>query len=187
VTGIIVLGGRIDEAIAKSRGSPSLTHAGARMPEGAALALRYRDAKLVFTGGSADLGGSTMTEAAVAKAFFTQLGIAPERLVLEDRSRNTFENAVFTRAIVKPAPGERWLLVTCAYHMPRAVGVFRKAGFSIAPWPSGYETSGRWSDVWRLRSDLSHGLRLTDRAAREWIGLLAYWATGKTDALFPKP
>jgi len=67
------------------------------------------------------------------------------------------------------------------------VGVFRKAGFPVTPWPAGYRTTGRWSDVWRLQTHLSQAVSLTDTAVHEWIGLFAYWATGKTDALFPAP
>ena len=63
--------------------------------------------------------------------------------MLEDQSRNTRENAIFTRRLVDPKPGERWLLVTSAWHMPRAIGVFRKAGFEIEAFPVDYLSNNK--------------------------------------------
>ncbi len=83
------------------------------------------------------------TDAATAPRMLTALGVAPERLILEGKSRDTFENAQFTKGMVKPAPGETWLLVTSAFHMPRSMGLFRKAGFDVTPWPVDYRTTGK--------------------------------------------
>ena len=85
------------------------------------------------------------------------LGIPAERIELEDRSRNTVENAVFTRALVNPKPNERWLLVTSAAHMPRAIGTFRQAGFPIEAYPVDWRTSGM-VDLVIPFSNLGHGL-----------------------------
>ena len=68
------------------------------------------------------------------------------RLTLEDRSRNTIENAVYSKALAQPKPGERWLLVTSALHMPRAMGAFRQAGFAVEAYPVDYQTNG-WRDM----------------------------------------
>lgn len=185
--GIIVLGGGVNELITRFRGPVELSSAGDRMTEGAMLARRFPQAKLVFTGGSAALLGSPYREAHVARQLFVGLGLPAEQLVFEDKSRNTFENAAFTRDLLKPEPDQTWLLVTSASHMPRAVGIFRKAGFNVTPYPVDYETLGVPGEFFVMSSDVLESLRRSDRAVREFVGLVAYWHTGKTDALFPRP
>jgi uncharacterized SAM-binding protein YcdF (DUF218 family) len=187
--GVIVLGGAMDETMIANRGALVLGPSGSRMTEAAALALRYPNAKMVFTGGSADIlgNGSSMSEAQGARLLFTSLGLPPDRFVYEDRSRNTWENAIFTRDLVQPKAGERWLLVTSATHIPRAMGVFRQAGFDVVAWPAHYFTSGRLRDALSPARQASDGLMLVDIAAREWIGLVVYRLTGKSNALFPAP
>ena len=125
-------------------------------------------------------------EADFAAAVFESLGIAKSRLIMERRSRNTQENAEFSRALVAPEDGERWLLVTSAFHMPRSVGLFRKAGFSVEPYPVDWRVGGA-PNLLTFSSIAIEGLERTDIAVREWIGLAAYWATGKIDSLLPGP
>jgi uncharacterized SAM-binding protein YcdF (DUF218 family) len=184
--GIIVLGGAVDEAMGQSHGQISLEEAAERMTEGAALARLYPNAKLVFTGGSNAFFGRDGSEAGDAKRLWMDLGIPGERILLEDKSRNTYENAVMTRDLIRPQLGERWLLVTSAFHMPRSVSLFRKAGFPVIPFPVDYRSEASLTRLRPMRES-SDGLRRFDLAAREWIGLAAYWASGKTDALLPGP
>lgn len=185
--GIIVLGGGVDQLITRFRGPVELSGSGDRMTEGAMLARRFPQSKLVFTGGSAALLGSPYREAHVARQLFVGLGLPSEQLVFEEESRNTYENAIFTRELMKPEPGDVWLLVTSASHMPRAVGIFRKAGFDVTPYPVDYQTLGVPGEFFVMSSRVLGGLRRTNRAVREYVGLVAYWWTGKTDALFPRP
>jgi len=117
---------------------------------------------------------------------FKSLGIPASRITLEKQSRNTIENAVYSKTLAQPKPGERWLLVTSALHMPRAIGAFRQAGFAVEAYPVDYQTSG-WEDVLNVVGGLSGGLSGTDKAMHEWIGLIAYRITGKTSELFPGP
>jgi DUF218 domain len=105
---------------------------------------------------------------------------------LEDRSRDTDENARQSKAIAQPRPGERWLLVTSAYHMPRAVGAFRRAGFAVEAYPVDWRTRGQ-QDFIQPFSSVSDGLKRLDTAAHEWVGLLVYWLTDRSSALFPGP
>ena len=184
VDGIIVLGGAVDTLVSGGRGVTMLNEAAERLVEGAALARRFPRARLVFSGGAAEVLYQGTTEAAGARRLFARLGIAPERLVLEDRSRNTAENAAFTRELVQPEGDARWVLVTSAFHMPRAVGCFRAVGFEVMPWPVDYRTRGA-ADAWRLFPRASEGLRRVDLAAKEWAGLLAYYVTGRTEQLLP--
>jgi uncharacterized SAM-binding protein YcdF (DUF218 family) len=185
VDGIIVLGGAIMPDMSEDRGIPSLNAAAERMTEGVALARRYPEARLVFTGGTAALIPGRMTEAGAAERLFTALGIPPARLTVEDVSRTTWENAVETRARIQPHPGETWLLVTSADHVARGVGAFRAVGWDVIGWPVGYKSGHGWR-LW-LPGPIGTRLAMLDEAVHEWIGLVVYRALGHSSALFPAP
>src|SRR5215469_9900994 len=142
--GIIVLGGPIDADLSVEHDTPVVRSAADRLIAGAALARKYPNARFVFTGGSPNLIDNDAREADYAGAIFESLGIPRSRLIMERRSRNTYENARFTADMVKPKPGERWLLVTSAFHMPRSVGLFRKAGFTVEPYPVDWRVTNRF-------------------------------------------
>jgi uncharacterized SAM-binding protein YcdF (DUF218 family) len=164
----------------------ALDEAAERLTVVAELARRFPAARIVYSGGSGALIYKEGAEADFALPLLESFGIARERLIAESRSRNTVENAIFTKELARPKPGERWLLVTSGYHMPRSVGIFRKAGFPVEAYPVDWRTRGR-ADLLRPFGSLADGLRRTDTAVREWVGLLAYWLTGRTSALFPAP
>jgi len=184
--GIIVLGGPIAADRSVVHNTPVTGSGTDRFIAAAALAHRYPDARVVFTGGSANLMSNDAKEADFAAEIFASLGLPKARLIMERQSRNTYENAVFTKALVGPKPGERWLLVTSAYHMPRSVGLFRKAGFPVEPYPVDWRV-GDASDLFSLSNFSGDGLFRTDTAFREWLGLVAYRLAGRTGALFPGP
>ncbi|WP_244400829.1 YdcF family protein, partial [Aurantimonas manganoxydans] len=138
--GIIVLGGAFDTRVARTRGMNELNDAADRVTAGMELAQRYPKAKLLFSGGVAALLEEDIPETEAAEALYRGLGLAPDRLLLDGRARDTFENAVFAKELAQPKPGEVWVLVTSASHMPRAVGCFRVAGFDIVPYPVDYRT-----------------------------------------------
>lgn len=184
--GIIILGGPIDTDISAAHNAP-VTRGGAdRLIAGAALASRYPNARVLFSGGSANLISNDAKEADYAAEIFASLGVPKTRLTMERLSRNTYENAEFSKALVAPKPGERWLLVTSAYHMPRSVGLFRKAGFNVEPYPVDWRVGGR-ADLLSFTDFSVEGLVRTDTGLREWIGLVAYRLAGRTDALLPGP
>jgi uncharacterized SAM-binding protein YcdF (DUF218 family) len=184
--GIVVLGGAIDPEFAAARGAPDLNEAAERITVVAELARKYPSARILYSGGNGRLAFGSSAEAQFAGALIESFGVPESRLILEDRSRNTAENAIFSLQLAMPKPAERWLLVTSAYHMPRAMGVFRKAGFAVEAYPVDYRTRGA-ADLLIPFDDVASGLRRTDTAAREWIGLMAYWLTGRSAGLFPGP
>ena len=184
--GIIVLGASIEAELSAAHGTPVVRSSPDRLIAAAALAHRYPKARIVFSGGSANLISNDAREADFAGAVFESLGIDKSRLVMERASRNTQENAEFSKAMLAPKDGERWVLVTSAFHMPRSVGLFRKAGFAVEPYPVDWRV-GRRSDAWNFTNVAVDGLGRTDLAAREWMGLIAYRATGKIDELLPGP
>lgn len=186
VDGIILLGGSEVPEIALTRGVPAVNDAGERVIVFSALSRAYPEAQLVFSGGSGNLGEGGPMEARAIREAFKDVGIDPNRVVYEGRSRNTAENAAFVRAMIEPKPGARWLLVTSAFHMPRAVGAFRKVGFPVIASPVDYRTIGP-DGLGAPFLRAAEGLDLTDLAAKEWVGLTAYYLTGRTNALFPAP
>jgi uncharacterized SAM-binding protein YcdF (DUF218 family) len=186
--GAIVLGGSVDEALAAQLDRVILSEAVERLRAPVELRRRYPDMRIVFTGGSSALRASQTTEAQTVRRFWRELGLDRDdgSVLYEDRSRNTHENAVFARELVRPKPGERWLLITSAMHMPRSMGIFRRAGFDVVPYPVDFRTSGNWGD-WRPFHSALQKLYIVSFAAHEWLGLVAYRLTGRTDALFPGP
>ena len=186
ITGIIVLGGGEDGHAADSPQLAALNEAAERYTEAAALARRLPVARLVFSGGSGALLTAVVPEAEPAGRLFEALGIPNDRITLETRSRDTHENALFSARLLQPRPDQRWLLVTSAWHMPRAMGCFRRAGFAVEAWPVDYRTPRRLELV-RLHNSIPEGLRRIDFVVREYVGLVAYYAAGRTDALWPAP
>jgi uncharacterized SAM-binding protein YcdF (DUF218 family) len=185
--GIIVLGGPIDADLSVTYDTPVVRSAPDRIVAGAMLARRYPNARIIFTGGSANLISNDAREADYASAIFEGLGIDKSRLIMERRARNTYENAVLSKELVQPKPGERWLLVTSAYHMPRSVGLFRKVGFPVEPYPVDWHVGPNLRAAFSFSTVADDGFARTDTAVREWMGLLAYWITGRTGAFFPGP
>jgi len=181
VDGIILLGGAVDPERTAEYGQVALNRSGARVTETLRLAQRYPAARIVLSGGVGGLLNEPTTEAAATARLLTELSVAPNRLVIEDKSRTTHENAVFSKHIVNPKPGEVWILVTSADHMPRAVGCFRHIGWPVVADPVDFEA------VRRLHISLAHGLDSIDLAVHEWLGLVFYRIAGWTDALLPGP
>lgn len=186
VEGVVVLGGGFEGAINLVRGGYDLNSGGDRFVEAAVLARRFPDARVLVSGGTGTIILEGEGDADTAPRLLVALGVDPSRLLLENHSRNTFENAQFSREMADPKPGETWLLVTSAFHMPRSVGLFRKAGFDVVPWPVDYRTSGA-EGIGLFRDNPADSLQTSTMAIREWIGLVAYRAAGRIDQILPGP
>jgi uncharacterized SAM-binding protein YcdF (DUF218 family) len=191
--GIIILGGPVRIGVSQAHGTVELDRSAERFTTIPALAKRFPNARIVFTGGNGSLAenlAGAPSEAPFAVELLESFGIPRARILVEDRARNTAENARFTKALLNPKPGERWLLVTSAEHMPRSVGSFRKAGFPVDPYPVDWQTDGKPRPWWRWFIPTRGALRgwaNLDDAMKEWVGLLAYRLAGHTDELFPGP
>ena len=186
VDGIIVLGGMVDLGLSESTGLPILNHNAGRLASFIDLARSYPDARLVFSGGSGDLFPGAVREVDVVTTAMRQNGLDPARVTFEDRSRTTYENALFSRALVAPGPGETWLLVTSAFHMPRAVGTFRQVDWPVVPYPTAYLTKGIGPSL-TPQFNLVAGLNALYAAGRAWVGLIAYRLMGRSSAVWPEP
>ena len=177
-TGVVVLGGGVIKSeISAERGYVAVGRTAERIIAAIELARRYPGAHVVFAGGG---------EGDFVVRLLEKLGVPRDRVIVERKSRNTAEDAAFTKRLAMPKAGERWLLVTSAMHMPRAVGVFQKAGFAVDAYPVDYQTTGI-KDPWTLSSALMDNIRKTNLAVHEWIGLLVYWMAGRISVPFPGP
>jgi uncharacterized SAM-binding protein YcdF (DUF218 family) len=175
IDGIIGLGGAVIPSLTSIWHTPALTDGAERMTAFVAAARHYPEARLVFTGGTGSTDPAGLREADVAAMLFEQLGLPRERILFERYALNTRDNATLTWQMIQPKPGERWLLVTSAFHMPRAEGAFTRAGWQVIPWPTGFK-SGRSSGTPGI--DLPLDLTLLDYAFHEWAGMLVYRARG---------
>ncbi len=185
VDGVVVAGGFVNPYLSSKRGGVAIGSAAERLTAMIALANRHPGAKLIFSGGSGDLFRPELKEAPHVKRLLGEIGFDTGRVIFDDRSRNTHENAVNTLRLAAPEPGEVWLLVTSAFHMPRAIGTFRQAGWTIVPYPVDYASGGPFR--FSLKFNLLGGFGSLDKAIHEILGLIFYRATGKSDSLFPSP
>ena len=182
-TGMIVLGGVINPSVSIAHGQVAINGSAERLTSALALAREYPNARIVFSGGNAALIGGR-AEGGFALRFLKQLGIPSDRITIESKSRDTAENAINCKRLIAPKPGERWLLITSAMHMPRAVGAFREVGFPVVPYPVDYQVAG-WPGCAACRH--SRGCTRRTIAMHEWLGLFAYWLTRRIPVLLPGP
>lgn len=183
VDGIVVLGGGISVGLSGASGRAELNEHGDRVVAMLELAVRHPEAAVVYSSGSPVPGQPELSEASLAGSLALAAGLQPGRVLLETGSRNTHENAIESFLLAEPQPGERWLLVTSAQHMPRAVGSFRAAGWRVEAWPVDFEanpSAGFYLDLGNRLSRFNGGLK-------EWMGLVGYRLLGWTDRLFPAP
>lgn len=182
IDGILLLGGSESALLTQAWGQPVLNGAAERYLAAATLALRHPEAKLLFTGGSGRIIHRDAQEASVAETLLLGLGVAPEHLLIDGAARNTAENAKNAKALADPQPGETWVLVTSAAHMPRSVGAFCAQGWVTLPYPTDFR-SGPFLP--RIGWSLSDNLEDINSGIHEWVGLLAYYLTGRTNQLLP--
>jgi uncharacterized SAM-binding protein YcdF (DUF218 family) len=188
VAGIILLAGSERQWLSDAYGEPQTGPHGSRYLTALRLAQRHPDARVVFTGGprQVDWAGPLGTQTATAEAILGSVGLDPARLAVDDRSLDTCDHPGNVRAMVQPRPGETWVVVTSAMHMPRTVACFRAAGWpDVIPYPTDHQVSAVDWDASDFR--IVRNLGLLDDAAHEWFGLAYYRLTGRIAELFPAP
>ena len=170
--------------------TPPISGSGDRLITGLILAQKFPDALIAMPGGLKRFGD--LSEADISQAVLDGLKLDHNRFVIEGMSRNTAENAVLLKTMLdnmtashqQPNHDGQMILITSAAHMPRAIGAFRRAGLNPIAYPTDYMTSKSGLNIWGL---FGNGLNYTHVAMREMIGLMAYYLTGRSDAMIPKP
>lgn len=188
VDGIIVLGGAINPEVSAARGQVSIGGAASRLSSLILLARHYPEARLIYSGGAGNPFDQSLKEADYATDFYRDIGFGTDRIIFERQSRNTRENATLGKEAMAPKPGETWLLITSAWHMPRAVGCFRAAGWPVIAYPTDYLTTGIEKPWWReLHFSPARGFNGLSLVLHEGVGLISYRLMGWTNELYPGP
>ncbi|MGB5104935.1 MAG: YdcF family protein [Steroidobacteraceae bacterium] len=188
VTGIILLSGSERPAVSDEYGEPQVGAHGSRYITALRLAARYPEARVVYTGGSRteEGKGPLGTQTGVAAEILGSVGLDPARVTFDEQACDTCGNASATRTLVQPQAGETWVVVTSAMHMPRTIACLRAAGWGeVIPYPTDHKVViGSWgAGTFQVADNLS----LLDAAAHEWIGLVYYRLTRRTEEWFPGP
>lgn len=178
VDGIIVLGGAEDAELSHHWKQAAVNASAERIIASTSLALRYPDAQLVYTGGSGSMLQQSYKGADVARQLYKDLGLDVSKIIFERESRNTSENAILTKKLVKPKAGEQWLLITTAWHMPRSMGIFCQSDWKVIPYPVDYTSLPK--RLFRIEWNFSKHLKSLTVGVKEWVGVVAYSVMGKS-------
>lgn len=184
VDGVILLGGSFITATSHAWGKVQTNHHADRIHQFLKLKQQYPQAKAVFTGGDSSLSKQHPSEAYYAKKLMQQLGIKNQTIQYESKARNTYENIINLKHMLQPAPNEHWIVVTSAFHLPRTVGIFCQAEWKIIPYPADFHSNP--NSLLSPTLQLGNNLETLNMAIREWLGLSAYYLTGKTKQWLPK-
>jgi uncharacterized SAM-binding protein YcdF (DUF218 family) len=185
IDGILVLGGSLNGKASAARGQPVHNDTAERLTAAVALARAHPEARLIFSGGSNSIWPDQEPEALYVERLLLDLGVPPAQLTIESSSRTTQENAANLTRLLGPQASGDWVLVTSAWHMPRAVGCFRHLGWQVIPYPVDYRTEGKGEPLKPIEPNA--GFADLSVALHEWLGLVAYRIQGVTDALLLGP
>jgi len=191
---IVLLGGAVETDLTANRRVLTTNAASERLTETLAIMADEPSMPLIISGGSGSLW-SNQKEAPLIRDWLLTQGIERSRIIVDDDSRNTYENAINTLEKLKDhianVEHSRLLIVTSAAHMPRAIGCFRQAAKAVGleylaftAWPVDYRST---TVQLAYLQPLGAGLADFDAAAREWLGLAIYYLLGRTPSLFPAP
>ena len=185
IDGIIVLGGFTSNGvIAKSHNQYGLSSSAERFTAAVALTHQLPQTPILFSGFSGALVPRGWQESDTVRDLIHELGGLNTAVFYEEKSLNTYENAVNSRQIFVASPGKNWILVTSANHMPRAMGSFAAAGWTgIIPYPVDYQTPKTgYTSLW----DISSGVSIVRQSLHEYVSLLIYYLSGRSTTLLPK-
>ena len=186
IHGIIVLGGAEQVSLSDNELKMSFNGRIDRLFHFVDLGRKYPNAIMLFAGGNGGINKSKNTESDIAKRFFDFLNFESNRIIFEKKSRNTYENALFSMKLIKPKPSENWILITSAVSMPRAVGCFNNLQWNVIPYPVDFLLNKTAKNSY-FNFNFANGLKNINKASFEWLGLLVYYLLDRTDTLFPGP
>ena len=184
IDGIIVLSGAENPELSSIWKQVELNAAAERDLTFLRLAKTYPNSKLIFTGGSGSLTKQEFKGADIAEKLFNQLDFNTSKIIFERESRNTYENIIYSKNIIKPNKNENWILITTGWHMPRSIGISCKAGWPVIPFPVDHQT--KKDDLFRVEFNLAKNLETLKTGIKEWMGLFAYYLSGKTTSFLPE-
>ena len=180
--GILVLGGATLPILFKEFNQVSVNGSAERLIESVKIIRKFEKSKIIFSGGSGVLDRSDLGHAEAAKFFYETVGVDTQKIIFENRSRNTYENILFTKSIVDPTKNEKWLLITSASHMKRALLVGKKLGWNFIPYAVDFKTYKKIK--FKPSFNLLSNLVSFQQASHEWLGLISYYFMNRTEKIF---
>jgi uncharacterized SAM-binding protein YcdF (DUF218 family) len=175
--GVVVLGGAFSSGRARGTILPALSCSAERMTEAVPLMKENPHLQLLFAGGDARLVGASEPESDNARNFFERMEVDASRVRFESKSRNTFENAMNAFEVAGADNTKPWLLLTSAWHMPRALATFQKAGWNVTPYPVDHYAP---NEINPFDFSVSGGLESWQLLIREVVGGLIYKLLGRS-------
>mgnify|MGYP001054399071 CR=1 FL=1 len=182
IDGILILGGATNPMLFKEHNQVSLNGSSERLFEAISIIKTNNIAKVIFSGGSGIPDRPDLEHAQVAKLLFEKMGLETNKIVFEKKSRNTYENILFSKKIIKPQQTEKWLLITSASHMKRATLIASKLDWEIIPHPVDFQSFKNL----RYKPNLNFlsNLNSFQKASHEWLGLIYYYYMNRTERIF---
>ena len=181
VDGILILGGATNPFLSNEYNQIHLNGSAERLVESIKLIIKYSNAKIIFTGGSGFISDIKLDNAKIANKFFMQVGLDTDKIIFENKSRNTYENILFSKNIAKPKKNEKWLIITSASHMNRAVFVGEKIDWILTPYAVDFNQPKKIKFIPNI--NILNNFNEMQRGTYEWIGLVAYYLMGRTNRI----
>ncbi|AGY59239.1 YdcF family protein [Gloeobacter kilaueensis] len=176
---IVVLGGsvrmptRLHDGVELAEASDRVLHAARLFRAGKAPVILMSGGNVPFYSEPGQL-----PEAQYMRRLIGEFGVPAKAVLVETGSQNTFENAQQSSALLLPQAVRRILLVTSAYHMPRSVAIFRRAGFEVIPAATDFRSDAIVSDWLLTWLPTAEAMDNSTLALKEWVGLLVYRLRG---------
>tara|TARA_Y100001970_G_C14194031_1_gene837060 strand:- start:419 stop:1198 length:780 start_codon:yes stop_codon:yes gene_type:complete len=179
--GILILGGPSSSGLTSNHNQVNFNDGGERLTESTFIIKKYQPKKIIFSGGSVHQSFEN-SHAYVAKIFFSQMGIDVAKIDFEYKSRNTFENLVYSFEIANPKKYENWLLITSSFHMTRAINIAEKLGWNFTPYPVDFKVKKKFHS-YKPSMHILNNFNAFNLASHEYIGLISYYFLGRTDKI----
>jgi len=181
IDGLIVLGGPSSAGLTAIYDQVHFNDGGERLTEAVLVIKKNQPRKIIFSGGSSKQNFES-SHAFVAKKFFHEMGINTNNIYFEYKSRNTYENILYSKKIINPKKNEKWIIITSSFHMLRAMKVSDKLEWSLIPYPVDYRTANNFSGF-RFSFNLLNNINNFDLALHEYVGLVSYYLLGRTNEI----
>ena len=181
IDGILILGGATNPFLTNEYGMVSLNASAEILYEFFNLINKYPDSKVVFSGGSGSLEFPNLGHSDSVKILFKNIGININKIYFENKSRNTYENILFSKQLIKPKINEKWIVVTSASHLNRTIYIGEKLQWNLTPYAVDFNNSKEF--VWSFNSNFIGNLNQFHNATHEWLGLISYYLMGRSSRI----
>ena len=182
IDGLLILGGSTDPYLSHIYNQIIFMGSAERLFESTRIIKQFPNAKVIFSGGSNKLINNNYTESDNAKQFFNEMDISQNKIIYENKSRNTFENIFLSKQISNYKKGEVWIVISSAYHLNRAILVAEKLDWKLLPYATDFQQPKKINFFPNF--NLFSNLAAIQLASHEWVGLIAYYLMGRISKIY---